>query len=209
MFSWMGFVGVVRAVQRDGWLMTIVATFVVLLILFIDLRSFKTTMLVFIPLAVGLCWTAGLMALFHIKIGLYNMLVLPTLLGVGIDASVHFYHAYKEHGPGSLKHVFGTTGVAIIIAAATTAVGFTGMLVVAHNGLKSIGILAVLGIIACLAGALITLPLLAPAVAAGARISRTSPFSVPRVRSRPVPIPSRWPATCCSPASCHATRSSR
>jgi predicted RND superfamily exporter protein len=34
------------------------------------------------------------------------------------------------------------------------------MLVVSHNGLKSIGILAVIGIAACLAGALITLPLL-------------------------------------------------
>jgi hypothetical protein len=50
--------------------------------------------------------------------------------------------------------------MAIVIAAMTTAVGFTGMLVVSHNGLRSIGILAVLGITACLAGALITLPLL-------------------------------------------------
>jgi predicted RND superfamily exporter protein len=154
------FVEVVRAVQRDGWLMTVAATIVVLVILFLDLRSVRKALFVFLPLVIGMCWTGGLMALFDIRIGLYNMLVLPTLLGVGIDASVHFFHAYKEHGPGSLGHVFSTTGVAIVIAALTTAVGFTGMLVVSHNGLKSIGVLAVIGIVACLAGALITLPLL-------------------------------------------------
>ena len=39
-------------------------------------------------------------------------------------------------------------------------VGFVGMTIVNHDGLRSIGILAVIGIIACLAGALLTLPLL-------------------------------------------------
>jgi predicted RND superfamily exporter protein len=115
---------------------------------------------VFLPLLVGLTWTGGVMALLGIRIGLYNMLVLPTLLGIGIDASVHLYHAYHEHGPGSLRHSLKTTGVAIVIAAATTGVGFVGMTIVSHDGLRSIGILAIIGIAACLAGALITLPLL-------------------------------------------------
>jgi len=48
----------------------------------------------------------------------------------------------------------------IVIAAATTGVGFVGMTIVSHDGLRSIGILAIIGIVACLAGALLTLPLL-------------------------------------------------
>lgn len=153
-------VEVVRAVQRDGWLMTVAATGVVLLCLLVDLRSFKRALFVFLPLLVGLLWCAGLMRLLGIKLGLYNMLVLPTLLGVGIDASIHLYHAYREHGPGSLRHVLTTTGKGIVVAAATTGVGFVGMTIVSHQGLKSIGILAVVGIVATLAGALITLPIM-------------------------------------------------
>jgi predicted RND superfamily exporter protein len=81
------------------------------------------------------------------------------MLGIGIDASVHLYHAYAEHGPGSLVHSLRTTGVAIVVAAATTAVGFAGMLVVSHKGLGTIGVLALTGIGATLVGALVTLPL--------------------------------------------------
>jgi predicted RND superfamily exporter protein len=153
-------VEVVRAVQRDGILMTCVATAVVLVLLIVDLRSLFKALFVFAPLLVGLCWTGGLMALLGIKVGLYNMLVLPTLLGIGIDASVHLYHTYREHGPGALRHALRTTGVAVVIASATTGVGFVGMTFVSHDGLRSIGILAVIGIAACLVGALVTLSLL-------------------------------------------------
>ena len=132
----------------------------VLLLLLVDLRSFSKALLVFAPLLVGLCLTGGMMAVLGIRIGLYNMLVLPTLMGIGIDASVHLYHAYREHGPGSLRHALTTTGVAVVIAAATTGVGFVGMMIVSHKGLQSIGVLAVIGILACLLGALITLPLI-------------------------------------------------
>ncbi|MDJ0762455.1 MAG: MMPL family transporter [Myxococcota bacterium] len=152
-------VEVVRAVQRDGWLMTVAATAVVLVLLLLDLRSLKSALMVFAPLIVGAAWTMGIMAIFDIRIGLYNMLVLPTMLGIGVDASVHLYHAYREHGPGSLGYVLKTTGAAIAVAAATTAVGFVGMLVVSHAGLRSIGILALIGIGATLTAALVTLPL--------------------------------------------------
>jgi hypothetical protein len=153
------FVEVVRAVQRDGVLMTGVAALVVLVVLLLDLRSVRRAALVFVPLVVGLLWTAGMMHLLDIKLGIYNMLVLPTLLGIGIDAAVHLFHAWEEHGPGSLRHVLRTTGVAVVVAAATTGVGFVGMAVVSHAGLRSIGILAIVGIGCCLAAALLITPL--------------------------------------------------
>jgi hypothetical protein len=42
----------------------------------------------------------------------------------------------------------------------TTAVGFTGMLIVSHAGLRTIGILALVGIGTTLTGALVTQPLM-------------------------------------------------
>lgn len=153
-------VEVIRAVQRDGLLITVGACMVVFLILLLDLRSPRKALFVFFPLAVGLLWTAGIMVALNIKIGLYNMLVLPLLLGVGIDAAVHFYHAYQERGPGRLRYVLQTTGVAIIISTMTTGAGFVGLTIVSHAGLRSIGVLALIGIFTCLAGTLLTMPLM-------------------------------------------------
>ncbi len=153
-------VEVIRAVQHDGIVMTVAAIIVVLFLLFIDLRSIKGTLLTFIPLLVGLIWTGGFMGVLDIKLGLYNMLMLPMLLGIGIDASVHFYHSYLEQGTGSIKYVFKTTGMAVLVASITTGVGFAGMLIVSHNGLRTIGELAVLGIFTSLAGSLITVAVL-------------------------------------------------
>ncbi|MBN2341153.1 MAG: MMPL family transporter [Deltaproteobacteria bacterium] len=150
-------VEVIRAVQRDGVMMTIVASIAVLLLLLLDLRSFKGALITFVPLLIGLTWTAGMMHLLDMKLGLYNMLVLPMLLGIGIDASVHLYHSYREFGAGSLPYVFRTTGIAVFVASATTGVGFVGMMIVSHNGLRTIGNLAIAGTVTSLVGSLLTL----------------------------------------------------
>ncbi|MBN2804949.1 MAG: MMPL family transporter [Deltaproteobacteria bacterium] len=147
-------VEVIRAVQRDGIFMTIAAVIVVFLILISDFRSIKRALLVITPLLVGLLWTTGIMGLTNIKLGLYNMLMMPMLLGIGVDASVHFYHSYLENGKGSLPYVLKTAGMAVLVASVTTGVGFAGMLIVSHNGLRSIGTLAVIGISASLAGSI-------------------------------------------------------
>lgn len=150
-------VEVVRAVQRDGVMMTVVASLIVLLLLFADQRSLKRVALVFFPLLLSLLWTAGIMGGFGIKLGLYNMLVLPLLLGIGVDTSVHFYHAYLEQGAGSIRSVLKTTGMAIFVSSATTAVGFVGMMMVSHNGLRTIGNLAIIGISVTMLGSLLIL----------------------------------------------------
>ncbi len=151
-------VEVIRAVQNDGVNMAIAAIVTVFLILLIDLRSITKAIFVFLPLCIGLTWTAGIMAAYGIKIGLYNMLVLPTLLGVGIDASIHLFHAHEEKGADNLFTMLRMTGGAVVVASLTTGAGFVGLLVVSHLGLRSIGILAIIGVLTCLAGTLLTMP---------------------------------------------------
>ena len=40
---------------------------------------------------------------FDIKLNLYNMVAFPTIIGMGIDNSVHIFHRYQEIGRGSLR----------------------------------------------------------------------------------------------------------
>ncbi|MCK9523221.1 MAG: MMPL family transporter [Proteobacteria bacterium] len=177
-------VEVVRAVQRDGVMMAIFSLMLVLVVLFTGFRKLSSVALIFIPLLSGLIWTAGIMGFFGIKLGLYNMLVLPLLLGTGIDASIHIFHSYSERGPGSIKRVLKQTGFAVLVSSATTAVGFVGMAVASHLGLRSIGTLATIGISVCLVSALTILPVLLLLKerrnAALHRGEKTSPALTPR-----------------------------
>lgn len=153
-------VDVIRAVQRDGWLILSASILIMLALLFIDLRSVGHVLLVSLPLAIGLAWMGGLMVLCDVRLGLYNMLILPVILGTAIDASVHLFHAWQHEEAGSIPWILRTTGLAAAAAAITDGAGFVGMILIGHDGLRSIGLLGTLGLAACLAGALVTLPLL-------------------------------------------------
>jgi hypothetical protein len=80
------------------------------------------------------------------EINMFNMIVLPSVIGIGVDNAVHIYHRYTEEGWGSLKKVIRTTGVAAFLASATTAIGF-GAGLISHNvGLQTLGAMAIVGI---------------------------------------------------------------
>jgi hypothetical protein len=145
---------------REGRWALVLATVAVFLLVWLDCRSFKTSLLVLSPLAIGLVWTGGLMYLLGMKLNFFNIVVLPSLVGIGVDNGVHIYHRYVEEGPGSLPFVLRRTGLALVMTTLTTMVGYSGLLAASHPGLNSIGRLAVLGIVATFATAVLVLPAL-------------------------------------------------
>ena len=149
-----------RMAIREGKLAVVLSFLVVFLIILVDVRSLKNTLLVISPLVLGLTWMGGLMFLLGIKLNLFNMVVLPSVVGIGVDTGVHLHHRYRAEGPGSLYLVLQRTGPAVAIATITTIVGYTGLLLATHPGLVSIGRLAIVGLSATLASALVILPAL-------------------------------------------------
>ncbi len=141
---------VIRTVKSDAATLTPIVFVVLLLILLVDLRSVKGALVCLVTMAVALLWTIGGMIIFDIKLGLYNMVLLPMVLGTGIDGSIHLYHRYKELGPTRVKHVFTTTGASVAASSLTTLAGFAGLIFVEHKGIQSIGYLAITGIAATL-----------------------------------------------------------
>ncbi len=149
---------VVRYVQADGLHLGVYVALCLLVILFIDLRKPVGVIACLATLGAGILLTVAGMVVFDVKIGLYNMVVLPTVLGVGIDGSIHVYHRYLEEGRERLPRVMRTTGVAVIASSVTTAAGFFGLLLVEHRGVITIGALSVIGIIASLVAVVTLLP---------------------------------------------------
>ncbi len=147
-----------RVLLAESKIAVCLALFAVFLLVFIDIRSVKGTFLILTPLVMALIWLAGVMYFTNIKFNFFNMVVLPSIIGIGIDNGVHIYHRYREEGPGSVWFVIKSTGLPVMASVVTTMLGFLGLVFAQHNGLNSIGDLAVIGLSMTLLAALTLLP---------------------------------------------------
>ncbi len=101
------------------------------------------------------------------ELNFFNLVVFPSLVGIGIDDGVHIYHRYREEGPGSLPFVLQRTGMPVLVTTITSCVGYSGLLFAHHPGLQSIGKLAIVGLTATLVSAYLILPALLEIFGAG------------------------------------------
>ncbi len=152
------FADMLRLMLRDSPRAISLTVVVVLLIVLADFRSLCSALLVIFPLACGTVWMCGSLYLQDLKLNFYNMVALPTIIGMGIDNGVHLYHRYREEGPGSMPVVIRSTGGAMFISMLTTMVGFFGLMMATHPGLNSIGRLALIGLLTCFVAAVLVLP---------------------------------------------------
>ncbi|MBF0432891.1 MAG: MMPL family transporter [Fibrobacteria bacterium] len=132
---------------------------VFILVLF-HTRSCRGTLVIIFPIIISIIWTMGFMKHINMKISYFNLVVLPSMIGIGIDNSVHLYHRYLEEGIGSLHFVLKRTGRLICITSATSAAGFFGLAFSSHRGLYAMGITAILGISLTLLASLLFVPLI-------------------------------------------------
>ncbi|MFY0567433.1 efflux RND transporter permease subunit [Archangium lansingense] len=145
-------------VRGDGPFILWAAASVVFLTILLSLRSFKRACLVAGPLFLGMLCLAGGMYLFDVQLNFINAVVLPNLLAIAVDNSVHLFHRYEEEGPGSLGHVVRNTGFAAVVATLSNAAGYGALLISHHSGLRSIGQIALLGVMCTFLGTTVFFP---------------------------------------------------
>jgi hypothetical protein len=149
---------IVNNIKRDGTFVTGIALLGVAIILFVSYRSLRRAAIIVLPLLVGLAWLFGLLVLLRIPLTFYSMIMVPVVIGTGIDASIHLYHRYLELGPGSILTVLRRTGPPVVLSAVTTMAGFGSLMFTQHRGLASMGEVAALGMSTVLIATLIGLP---------------------------------------------------
>ncbi len=149
---------VLIAMKTDGLKTTVASLLTVVLLLFFFERSLGGTLLILLPLTMALGLTGGVMAIFGIKLTFFNMLALPTIIGMGVDDGVHLYHRHKELGADSAGYVVKTTGMAAVLTTITTSIGFGSLLLANHYGLNGLGLLSMIGMAAALLVTLLVLP---------------------------------------------------
>lgn len=147
-------------IKKDGSLAIILTLFTVFVILLIDLRSLKRSLMVMSPLVCGVFLMFGSMMIFDIKINFLNVVMFPAIIGLGVDNAVHLFHRYQELSFRNVIQVLRSTGAAVILSSLTTMIGFGSMIIARHKGLNSIGLLAVIGIGSCLLTSIVFFPAL-------------------------------------------------
>jgi len=122
-----------------------------------DRQSCRQAFWVLMPLLSGFLLTLGLMAGLGWQINFFNMVVLPALLGMGVDLGVHYYRRWVELGNDTAATQRELLGP-LTSCTATTMMGYAGMTLASHSGLQTIGNVAVLGLACCWATAIVLLP---------------------------------------------------
>lgn len=119
------------------------SVFIVLVLLY---RSFINAFVVFLPLAAGILWMILLAVCCGIKFNVFNMIIIPTVIGTGIDSAIHIYYRYRS-APDKMIENLKNTGGSVFYSSLTTLVGFGSVALAKHKGLQSIGIMASIGIV--------------------------------------------------------------
>ncbi|MEZ5944058.1 MAG: MMPL family transporter [Planctomycetaceae bacterium] len=138
------------------WLAVIYVAVAVVVGAVFDFKSVRNTFLALGPPVLGLFMTFGLLGLFHVDLNPANLIVLPLILGIGVDDGVHVIHDFRCQS-GTYRTSPSTIN-AITLTSLTSMIGFGSMMVAAHQGLVSLGIVLVVGVGSCLFVSLVTLP---------------------------------------------------
>ena len=128
-------------------------------------RSFRLALFAMSPVLCSLIWTLGLMGLLGLELNILNIIILPLIVGIGIDDGIHiiqrFFESRADPNAPEMGHVetaVRQTGRAVAVTSLTTMIGF-GALAFAHfDGLREIGYISLMGIGSALVATLMLLP---------------------------------------------------
>ncbi|MBM4346676.1 MAG: hypothetical protein FJ107_00940 [Deltaproteobacteria bacterium] len=149
---------ILKVVKEDLFLLAPISFVIILLLVFSHFRRWSITLFTLTPLVMGLIWMLGAMTLLHIRINFVNAVILPMIIGMGIDNSVHLMHRYLEEGRKDPIHALRTTGRAMTMCTLTTILGFGSLVTARYQALTTMGWVTILGMGFCLITALTFLP---------------------------------------------------
>ncbi len=115
------------------------ALIMITLFLLTVLRSRSEIVLILIPLLLALLLTAAASVLLTIPFNFANIIVVPLLLGIGVDYAIHLVYRFRSEGPSRGGVLQTSTARAVLFSALTTIVSFGSLSFLHHKGTASMG----------------------------------------------------------------------
>jgi len=144
---------------REAFLQALVTAVVLIALLLLALwRNAREVVLVLLPLVMASTFLVATMVVSGVSFNFVNILVVPLLVGIGVDSGVHLVHRAREFGSSDLLET--TTARAVFYSALSTIASFGSLALSSHRGLQSLGIVLVYGMTFAVLCNLVVLPAL-------------------------------------------------
>jgi len=149
---------ILHLVFKESPRVLFLSTLFIILFMWFFMKKFNYTILCLLPAILTISLTLGVMALLNIELNYINMLMIPILLGIGVDSGIHMVsRAIEGH---SLDEILNETGLAIFGSILTSGLGIGALLLTNHSGLNSLAHVAIIGLSINLLVSIILLPAL-------------------------------------------------
>ncbi len=120
----------------------------IVVVLLLDFGSIRDVLLALLPLSLGVVMTFGLLGWLNLPLNPANMIVLPLILGIGIDDGVHVVHDFRRQ---TGRYQLGnSTASGVLLTSLTSMLGIGSLMIASHQGLQSLGRVLTLGVCCCL-----------------------------------------------------------
>ena len=154
------FADMVRAMGRDGPRATALALIGAVLAVGLIAGLRRHGLVTLACAGAGILGMIALVSLAGLEVNVIDFIALPITIGLGIDYAVNLAVRERQDGHLGPHHVLSTTGGAVLLCSFTTIVGYGSLLTSASGGIRSFGLAAILGEVACVIAALALAPTL-------------------------------------------------
>ena len=149
-----------RVIVSAFWHASFGALAVIAFFLWMTLRKISEIILILLPLTLAVLLTGASTVLLDIPFNFANIIVVPLLLGTGVDYSIHLMHRFRTDDTLNEGLLATSTSRAVLFSALTTIVSFGSLSFLSHSGTASMGKLLTLCIFFTILSVLVVLPAL-------------------------------------------------
>ncbi|MDD5015985.1 MAG: MMPL family transporter, partial [Atribacterota bacterium] len=143
---------------------SIIAFIAILILLILSFRMWIAPLYAILNLVVGLVWAIGLTAILVRSLNIMTSMVTVILIGLGIDFSIHIISIFTESRSmgkpieQSIEDTFLKSGKGILTGGLTTCAAFFALIISSSRGMKEVGIVSSVGLLAILIVTFLFLP---------------------------------------------------
>jgi len=155
----------VYSMQSLGYT-SIIALFAILILLIVSFKMWVAPVFAILTLIVGLIWALGASFILVRQLNMMTSVMSIALLGLGIDFAIHFISGFTEWRAAgdsialSMEKTFLKSGKGILTGGLTTACAFLALIISRSRGMKEMGIVVAIGLLAVLLATVLFLPVL-------------------------------------------------
>ena len=145
---------------------TAISFIVSFIVLFLLTRRPVPALVVLTPVVLATLWVVGSMVVLSLKWNVLTVMVTALSLGIGIDYVIHMWRRFESEREKrddvweALEETISTTGVALVLSAGTTALGFLVLLFSPMPVVQQFGLVTALTVTYSLILSIIVLPVL-------------------------------------------------